>query len=41
MRLMQTRVCHVWNPHLTVDEQAALTKLFAVADRGLVSPNAG
>ena len=30
----------VWNPHLRDDEQAYLTKLFAVADRGLVSDGA-
>jgi len=31
----------VWNPHLRDDEQANLAKLFAVADRGLVSAKAG
>jgi aspartate beta-hydroxylase len=30
----------VWNPHLTADEQHWLSKLFAVADRGLVSTKA-
>jgi aspartyl/asparaginyl beta-hydroxylase (cupin superfamily) len=27
----------VWNPHLRTDEQAYLTQLFSVADRGLIS----
>ena len=31
----------VWNPHLTLAEQANLAKLFAVADRGIVSAKAG
>jgi aspartate beta-hydroxylase len=30
-------ILDVWNPHLTVDEQDWLAKLFAVADRGLVA----
>lgn len=33
-------ILDVWNPHLTVDEQLWLSKLFAVADRGLVSTRA-
>jgi aspartate beta-hydroxylase len=33
-------ILDVWNPHLTVDEQDWLAKLFAVADRGLVAPRA-
>jgi aspartate beta-hydroxylase len=31
----------VWNPHLSDAEQANLAKLFAVADRGIVSVKAG
>ena len=31
----------VWNPHLSAAEQANLAKLFAVADRGIVSAKAG
>ena len=30
-------ILDVWNPHLTVEEQDWLAKLFAVADRGLVA----
>jgi aspartate beta-hydroxylase len=33
-------ILDVWNPHLTVEEQYWLSKLFAVADRGLVAPRA-
>jgi aspartate beta-hydroxylase len=33
-------ILDVWNPHLTADEQHWLSKLFAVADRGLVSTKA-
>ena len=33
-------ILDVWNPHLTIDEQDWLAKLFAVADRGLVAPRA-
>jgi aspartate beta-hydroxylase len=33
-------ILDVWNPHLTIDEQLWLSKLFAVADRGLVSARA-
>lgn len=33
-------ILDVWNPHLTTDEQLWLSKLFAVADRGLVSTRA-
>ncbi len=32
-------ILDVWNPHLTGEEQDWLAKLFAVADRGLVSPS--
>ena len=31
----------VWNPHLSIAEQDNLAKLFAVADRGIVSAKAG
>jgi aspartate beta-hydroxylase len=31
-------ILDVWNPHLTAQEQDWLTKLFAVADRGLIAP---
>ena len=30
----------VWNPHLTAAEQERLTRLFAIADQGLVAPRA-
>lgn len=30
----------VWNPHLSAAEQERLTRLFAIADRGLVAPRA-
>jgi aspartate beta-hydroxylase len=33
-------ILDVWNPHLTVDEQGWLTKLFDVADQGVVSTRA-
>jgi aspartate beta-hydroxylase len=33
-------ILDVWNPHLTVDEQGWLEKLFSVADRDLVSARA-
>jgi aspartate beta-hydroxylase len=33
-------ILDVWNPHLTIDEQLWLSKLFSVADRGLVSARA-
>jgi aspartate beta-hydroxylase len=33
-------ILDVWNPHLTTDEQLWLSKLFSVADRGLVSTHA-
>lgn len=33
-------ILDVWNPHLTVEEQDWLAKLFAVADRGIVTGRA-
>jgi aspartate beta-hydroxylase len=32
-------ILDVWNPHLSADERTWLTKLFAVADRGIVASN--
>jgi aspartyl/asparaginyl beta-hydroxylase (cupin superfamily) len=37
-QLRAVLIFDVWNPHLTADEQAQLSTLFSIAERGIVAP---